>query len=320
MFEVVETSARRYPEKPAIIYYGKIVTYKELWESILSFAGYLNTIGIKKGDRVAVFLPNSPQFVIAYYGIMRANAIVVALDPMLSSEGMKELLNDSQSKAIVTMAMSLPIINKIKNDTTLEKIIASEFEDYIPSEPELPVPASMLQKAGVDEEALSWKEVIGKKTDPPPIEVRCEDPSLIMYTSGTTGDRKGALHTHWSMMVNSLRANYWLFNVPSTVHLAVLPFFHVTGMHFCMTAPLYSGATLVILSRWDRETALQAVEKYHCTHWTNITTMVVDMLSAPDIDSRNLSSFLVFGGGGSPVPKAIGGKISLNGYILYGGI
>jgi acyl-CoA synthetase (AMP-forming)/AMP-acid ligase II len=319
MFEVVETSARRYPEKPAIIYYGKIITYRELWESILSFAGYLNMIGIKKGDRVAIFLPNSPQFVIAYYGIMRANAIVVALDPMLSAEGIKELLNDSQSKAIVTMATSLSIINKIKNDTSLKKIIASEFADYIPSEPELPVPVPMLQKIGIGEEALSWKEVIGEKLDPPPIEVRYDDPSLIMYTSGTTGERKGALHTHWSMIVNSLRANYWLYNVPSTVHLAILPFFHVTGMHFCMTAPLYSGATLVILSRWDRETAIQAVEKYRCTHWTNITTMVVDMLSAPDIDSRDLSSFLVFGGGGSPVPKAIGEKLASMGiYYMEG--
>jgi len=119
-------------------------------------------IGIKKGDRVAIFLPNSPQFVIAYYGIMRANAIVVALDPMLSAEGIKELLNDSQSKAIVTMATSLSIINKIKNDTSLKKIIASEFADYIPSEPELPGPCSDVAENRIGEEALSWKEVIGK--------------------------------------------------------------------------------------------------------------------------------------------------------------
>jgi len=310
MFEPIETSARRYPEKAAIIYYGREISYKELWESILSFAGYLKKIGIKKGDRVAIFLPNSPQFVIAYYGIMRANAIVVSIDPMLSPEGLKLLINDSQSKAIVTMAMSLPIVNKIKDDTSLEKIIAGEFADYIPPEPKLPVPPQMLKQIGIDEGVQNWQEIIGEKIDPPPIDVGPDDPAVIMYTTGTTGERKGVLHTHWSMMVNSLRSNYWISVVPSTVHLAVLPFFHVTGMHFCMTAPLYSGATLVILSRWNRETAIQAVEKYRCTHWINITTMVVDMLTAPDINSRDLSSFQVFGGGGSPVPKAIGEKLA----------
>ncbi|MDD5168520.1 MAG: AMP-binding protein, partial [Syntrophales bacterium] len=146
--------------------------------------------------------------------------------------------------------------------------------------------------------------------DPPDVEVGSDDNALIMYTSGTTGDRKGALHTHWGMVVNSMRPAFWNFHYPSSVHLSVLPFFHITGLHYGMTAPVYTGGTMVILSRWDREAAIQAVEKYGCTNWTNISTMVVDMLSVPDIDKRNLSSFIIFGGGGAALPKAVGEKLA----------
>lgn len=310
LFEPVETSARRYPTKPAVIYYGRDVSYRELWESILSFAGYLKSIGIKKGDRVAIFLPNCPQFVIAYYGVLRANAIAVAIDPMLSPEGLKVLIDDSQSKVLVTMAISSEIVNQVKDRSSLEWIIVSEMTDYIPAHPDLPVPSVMQKPLGIGKGFVAWSEVMEKAMEAPAIDVDPDDSAVILYTSGTTGERKGALHTHRSMVVNSVRANCWLYVTPSSVHLAVLPFFHVTGMHFCMTAPFYSSATIVILSRWDREAAIQAAEKYRCTHWINITTMVVDMLMGPDIDKRNLSSFLVFGGGGAPVPEAIGERLA----------
>jgi acyl-CoA synthetase (AMP-forming)/AMP-acid ligase II len=140
LFESMKTTAGRYPDKPAVIYYGREVSYRELWKSILKFATWLKETGIGKGDRVTIHLPNSPQFVIAFYGILRANAIVVATDPMLSAEGLKALLNDNGSKAIVTMASSLPMVNEIRGATSLEQVIATEFTDYLPESPSLPVP------------------------------------------------------------------------------------------------------------------------------------------------------------------------------------
>lgn len=316
LFEPAQTTAARYPDKAAIVYYGREVTYKELWDSILKFASYLKRIGIRKGDRVAINLPNCPQCVIAYYGILRANAIVVSTDPMLSADGLKLLLNDSGSKAIVTMAPSLPTINEIKGSTSLEQVIACEFVDYLPEKPTLPVQPHMLTPAGIDLPSRSWKSVMEGAIDPPAIEVGPDDPSLIMYTSGTTGERKGALHTHWSMIVNTLRAAVWNHNFSSSVHLTALPLFHITGMHYCMTAPVFTGGTIVLLSRWDREAALQAIEKYRCSHFSNITTMIVDVLAVPDIDKRDLSSLIVFGGGGAAVPKAVGEKLTALG-LLY---
>jgi acyl-CoA synthetase (AMP-forming)/AMP-acid ligase II len=309
MFELAETSARRFPDKPAIVYYGKEISYKALWESILRFATFLKQYGIGKGDRVAINLPNTPQFVIAYYGIMRANAIAVSTDPMLSAEGLRELVADSQSKAIVTMAAALPLMEEVKKEACLKTVIAMDFTDYLPAEPALPVLPVMLKTAGTGGKAHSWAEVMSTAVDPPPVLVGPDDPCVIMYTSGTTGERKGALHTHRSMIVNTLRPVYWHHYNPSSVHLSVLPFFHITGMHYCMTAPVFTGGTMVILSRWDREAAIRAVELYRCTHWVNITTMVVDMLSSPDIDKRDLSSLEIFGGGGAAVPKTIGDKL-----------
>jgi fatty-acyl-CoA synthase len=309
MFEPPETAARRFPNKAAIVYYGREITYREFWDSILKFATYLNDIGIRKGDRVAMNLPNCPHFAIAYYGILRANAIAVSTDPMLNAEGLQVLLNDSGSKVLVTMAQSLDTVKGMKG-VSLEKVIAGEYTDYVPAAPAIPAQPYMRQPFGMDRGIQSWQSIMDGRIDPPAIAVGPDDHALIMYTSGTTGDRKGALHTHWSMVVNTVRAASWNFHYPSSVHLSVLPFFHITGMHYGMTAPIYTGGTTIILSRWDREAALQAVEKYHCTNWTNISTMVVDMLTVPDIDQRDLSSFIGFGGGGAPLPKAVGERLA----------
>jgi fatty-acyl-CoA synthase len=316
VFETLDVTTKRYPNKAAIIYYGSEITYQALWDSSLKLASYLKHIGIQKGDRVAIHLPNTPHAVIAYYGILRANAIVVSIDPMVSANGLKALMADSGSKVILTMASSLPMINGIRNDTSLQKVVVCQYEDYLPEKPALPVPSQMLTPAGIDISAQSWKDIMDVSIDPPAIKVGPDDNALIMYTSGTTGERKGALHTHWNLIVNTLRAAAWNYNYSSSVHLTVLPLFHITGMHYCMTAPVYTGGMVVLLSRWDREAALQAIEKYSCTHFSNITTIVVDLLSVPDIDKRDLSSLIVFGGGGAAVPDAVGDKLAAMG-LLY---
>lgn len=316
LFEPLEATAGRYPGKAAVIYYGREVSYRELWESVLKFSTYLKNAGIGKGDRVTINLPNTPQFVIAYYGILRANAIVVSTDPMLSAEGLKTLLNDNGSTAIVTLAQNLTMVRGIMGDTSLRHIVACEFADYLPEKPVLPVPPVLSVKAAIEPPARSWQSIMSSRIDPPPVAVGTDDPSLIMYTSGTTGERKGALHTHWSMVVNTMRAAVWNYNFSSSVHLTALPLFHITGMHYCMTAPLYTGGSIILLSRWDREAAVQAIEKYRCSHFSNITTMIVDVLAIADIDKRDLSSLIVFGGGGAAVPKAVGEKLTRMG-LLY---
>ncbi|WP_202320299.1 long-chain fatty acid--CoA ligase [Archaeoglobus neptunius] len=306
LFEFLETSARRYGEKPSIIYYGKKISYGELLDSVERFATYLASTGIEKGDRVAIYAQNSPQFIIAFFGIMRANAITVPLNPMLVERELEYVLKDSGSKMVVTTSelasRIVPVAKKLGID-----VISGNLSDYIPEQPELPVPDFAKLKLDV-ENTISWNEVMAER-NPPDVRVSSDDLALIPYTAGTTGMPKGCMHTHSTAVANILSSVHWFNMTPASVILATLPFFHVTGMVHSMFAPIYAGATMVLITRWDRETAIQAIEKYRCTHWVNITTMVVDMLSDPEIGKRDLSSLLVVGGGGAPMPKAVAEKL-----------
>lgn len=154
----------------------------------------------------------------------------------------------------------------------------------------------MTSPVGMDPSVQSREEIMRGRIDPPNVEVSTDDHALITYTSGTTGDRKGSLHIHWGMLVNSVRTAHWKYHYASSVHLSVLPFFHITGLHFGMGAPVYTGGTMVILSRWDREAAIQAVEKYRCTHWTNIVFVRRKPLLSPGLELflRNSAHMVLF--------------------------
>ncbi|WP_290596968.1 MULTISPECIES: long-chain fatty acid--CoA ligase [unclassified Archaeoglobus] len=306
LFEFVETSARRFGEKAAIIYYGREITYSELLDAVERFATYLSKSGIEKGDRVAIYAQNSPQFVIAFFGTMRANAVAVPLNPMLVERELEYVLSDSGSRMVVTTSelasRILPVAKKLGIS-----VICGNLSDYIPEQPTLPIPDFAKLRLDV-EGTVSWNEVMGER-GPPDVEVGSDDLALIPYTAGTTGMPKGCMHTHFTASANTLSSVHWFNLTPAAIGLATLPFFHVTGMIHSMLAPIYTGATIVLITRWDRETALQAIEKYRCTHWVNITTMVVDLLSDPKITERDLSSLLVVGGGGAPMPKAVAEKL-----------
>lgn len=309
IFENLEVSARRYPKKNAMIFYGAGITYETFWKEALNLAGYLKEAGLQKGDRVSIYAPNTPLYLSAYYGILRANGVVVTLDPMLSPEELIYLLNDSGSKIMITMGYALPLINKIKSKTGLETVIAGDFADYLPQNPTLPVNEFLTARGTYDDAIVKWTDIMDQTFAAPDVEVDANDNALLLYTSGTTGKRKAALHTHRGQVATTVRTSGWLNCFSSSVHLTALPFFHVTGLNVIMTASVYTGGTMVVMTRWDRETAIQAVEKYRCTHWINITAMVVDMLASADIAERDLSSFVIFGGGGAPLPAAIGEKL-----------
>ncbi len=184
LFEFIETSARRYGEKAAIIYYGREITYSELLDSVERFATYLSKSGIKKGDRIAIYAQNSPQFVIAFFGIMRANAVVVPLNPMLVERELEYILSDSGSSMVVTTSelanRVLPVAKKLGIS-----VINGNLSDYIPEQPTLPVPDFAKLKMNI-EGTISWNEVMADR-EPPRVEVGSEDLAVIPYTSGTTG-------------------------------------------------------------------------------------------------------------------------------------
>ena len=238
---------------------------------------------------------------------MRANAVVVPLNPMLVERELEYVLSDSGSKMVITTSELANRILPVAKDMRID-VVCGNLSDYLPENPELPVPEFAKLKIDVGG-TLGWEEIMAER-DPPEVDVGSDDLALIPYTAGTTGMPKGCMHTHYTASANTLSSVHWFNLTPAAVCLATLPFFHVTGMIHSLLAPIYIGATIVLMTRWDRATAIEAIEKYRCTHWVNITTMVVDMLSDPDIAKKDLSSLLVVGGGGAPMPAAVAEKLT----------
>ena len=314
IFDFLETSARRYPDKTAIIYYGNKISYSELFEGALRIASFLNKNGINRGNRVGIYMQNSPQWVISYFGIIRANCVAVPINPMLTEDELEYIISDSECRLIFTTS---ELVSKVYNIAKQQDIlvVCSHLSDYLPKEPEIPVPEFLLKKYPA-EGTIPWEKALDE-LDPPEILSNCEDLAMIPYTGGTTGMPKGCMHTHSTVISNAIGAAYWERTTPGSIHLATLPCFHVTGFIHSLLSPIYEAATIVLLSRWDRKAAFTAIEKYSCTHWINITTMVVDLLSDPDIEKRDLSSLLAIGGGGAPMPQAVAEKLEQITGITY---
>jgi len=308
IFDFLESSARFYPDKPAVIYYGRRISYSELRSSVEKLAAFLAAQGIKKGDRVAIYAPNTPHFIISFYGIMRANAVTVPVNPMLIKDELSYILNDSGARIIITTGDLYPRVREILGQTKVEVVIVGNYADYLPENPEIPVSPLMNTERLKYQDTVDWQRVLSEEGDPPTVEVNYRDMCLIPYTSATTGRPKGCIHTHDTLVAITMVA-YWVRFTNNSIHLATLPFFHVTGMIQSMVIPISFGTTTVLLTRWDRETALQAIEKYRITTWINISTMVVDLLASPNLKKYDISSLLMVGGGGAPLPEAVGKKL-----------
>ncbi|WP_243681768.1 AMP-binding protein [Vulcanisaeta souniana] len=309
LFNLVEVSAMRYPpDKDAIIYYGFRIKYSELWDSILRLSAFLHDLGIEKGDRVAIYMPNTPHWVMSLFGVLRANAIAVPINPLVAPPDVLEyiLRETGGAKAVITLTQLLPRLLSVRDKVpSLRYVITGRYRDYLPNKTEFKLPQLMLMDPEAPQGAINWKEAVAFNGNPPTVKVTHEDLAAIPYTSGTTGIPKGVMHSHGTMWASTLNAAVWYNIAPSGIVLTVLPMFHVTGLVHSVLVPLYAGSTMVLMTTWDRETVVDAIERYGITHWTSISTMIVDLLAMPGIERRNLSSLILAGGGGAPMPEAV---------------
>jgi fatty-acyl-CoA synthase len=295
-------SAGRYPERAAIDYYGRRMTYRELKHEVDALAGFLQQrCGVQPGERVLLYLQNSPQFVIGYYAILRANAVVVPVNPMNRSTELAHYLEDSEARTAIAGQDVLEEIEALG----LRNVIEARYADYLPAQTELPLPPFLLERS----ESRPWREAIGAGLEPGPHTAGPDDLAVMPYTSGTTGKPKGCMHTHSSVQATTVPYLQWRGVQEAPVVLCALPMCHVTGMQAGMNSPLHLGATLVILSRWDRDCAALQIERCRVTNWSAITTMMVDFLSNPKLAQYDLSSLRVLGGGGAAMPEALARKL-----------
>lgn len=308
----LEISARKYPNKPALIYYGYELSYQQLLNEVEKMAAYLQQeCGIKKGDRVLLYLQNSPQFVIAFYAILRADAVVVPINPMNKSEELAHYIEDTGATTIFVAQDLYSHLVKL-NHPQIQRIILTCYADYLPAECEFTLPLFVSADKLVvrKPKVVAWQEALATNLQPAPSLTEPDDLCVMPYTSGTTGHPKGCMHTHGSVMYNTLSGITWYqANTQDSVYLAALPFFHVTGMQGNMNSPIYIGATVIIMSRWDREVALALIERYRISRLALIAAMVVDLLASPNLDKYDLSSVSRISGGGAAMPEPVAKKL-----------
>jgi fatty-acyl-CoA synthase len=309
----LEISARRYPDKPAIIFYDTVLSYAQTHEQVLALAGYLQQVcGVQRGDRVLLDMQNSPQFIIAFYAILRADAMVVPVNPMLMTDELRHYIEDSGARTALVSQEIFSRLAPLVGQSGLAQAIVATYSDYLIAPTDLAVPDFV--RAPREVPALpgvtAWTDAIAARHAPRAHAAGPDDLACMPYTSGTTGKPKGCIHTHRSLMFNAVGSSAWSgATVPDQVTLAVLPFFHVTGMQSVMNTTIYCGGAIVVLPRWERDVAGQLMTRYKATTWTSIPTMMIDFLSNPRLPEYDISGLKRVSGGGAAMPAAIAQKL-----------
>jgi fatty-acyl-CoA synthase len=306
-------NARRFPHRPALVFLGQTTTYAELAAQVQCLAGWFAQRGIHKGDRVLVDLQNCPQLVISHYALLSLGAVVVPVNPMCRAAEIKHLIDDSGAVFAVTSADLTA--EWLSAGMAADRLLVTRLAEVLPGGRTdgagLPpgwadwLNADVALPAG----ATPWGEAIACNALPPVVDVGADDLALLPYTSGTTGHPKGCMHKHRSLQHNIFAGGLWSNANHEDVVLGVVPMFHITGMVVVLHGTLACGAALVLMPRWQREYAARLIATHRVTRWTNIPTMVIDMLASPEAETFDLSSMISIGGGGAAMPQAIAERL-----------
>jgi len=316
----LEVSARRYPGKTALDCFGRAIRYSDLHAEATGIAGWLQQqAGVRKGDRVLLYMQNCPQFIAAYYAILRADAVVVPVNPMNRADEFRHYVTDSGARVVICAedAFESGITADVLEAGGIDHVLVARYSDALPDA--LPDDAGCRPPAWMTAQhelpawaagcASRWAEALAGNHVPAPHTAQAGDMAVMPYTSGTTGAPKGCIHTHLSVMQNAVGNSVWSACDAQSVVLSVLPLFHVSGMQHGMHTPIYCGATIVMLPRWDREAAGRLIAAHGITHWMGNPTMVIDLLASANLDQFNLASLRHVGGGGAAMPQAIADRL-----------
>ena len=319
----LQISALRYPQKVALVFMGRTWTYSQLQFEAEKIASALRKMGVQKGDRVVLDMQNCPQLVITHFAILRLDAVVVPVNPMNRMEELKHYILDPDTKVAVTTADLAPELaaasNALEKKERLKHLLVTQFTDAFDAASigpeELPETWSVWLKTVhalpvlEDGQVHAWASALQGEVELGPVTAQSEDLAVLPYTSGTTGLPKGCMHTHGTIMHNAMSSGLWANGTPENKCLCVVPMFHITGMVSVMHATIFMGATLILMPRWDRDLAGRLISKWKVTHWTNIPTMVIDLLGSANMAQFDLTSLQNIGGGGAAMPEAVAQRL-----------
>jgi long-chain acyl-CoA synthetase len=313
VFKLLEITSLKYPQRDALIFMDKKITYRKLLELSSQFAHSLASLGIKKGDRIALYLPNTPHIVIAYYGALKIGAIVVNTNPLYAERELEYQLKDSGVRTIVTLNSKLTLskVKAIKDKIHLENIIVGRVGDFLPFPANLFYP--IVKKAELEtmpsgQGYRRFAELLKGKFQNVEADVGSEDIAMLQYTGGTTGISKGAILTHNNLITNAFQIRSWggeVFIDGDETILTVLPCFHVYAMTVCMNLGIMIGATLVLLPRFHIAEVLESIRKYRPTILPGVPTVYTAIANHPDMKKYAMDSIRICLSGGAPLPLEI---------------
>lgn len=331
--QLLENAAKEYSKHKAIHFMGKEITFQTLYKKTLKLASYLQSLGIEKGDRVAVMLPNIPQTVISFYAILQIGGIVVPVNPLYQEREIEFIMKDSGAKVIITLDLLYNRVEKVKEQTDLEHIIVTSIKDYLPFPKNIVYPFIQAKEQGKPPVIISSKSThfftqTMKANENQLIEVPIsfeEDIAILQYTGGTTGFPKGVILTHQNLVANTSMCRQWLYKMEKgkEVMLAVMPLFHVYGLMTVLVLSVMEVYKMILVPKFDATALLKTIHKQKPTVFPGAPTIYIGLMNHPDIMKYDISSIKGAISGSAPLPVEViekfeqktGGKI-VEGYGL----
>ncbi|HEY8609024.1 MAG TPA: AMP-binding protein [Noviherbaspirillum sp.] len=294
LHEYLREHARRQPGKTAYNWYGREISYRELDELSDRCAAVLARRGVRKGDRVVLFLSNCPQYVIAHFGVQKLGAAVSPCSPLFRKHELEYQVADLGAEVIVAADSLYPVIAEVRANTRLRHVFLTGYGDLLPEQPAIDVPPEVRAPKQRVEGTIDLLAALAEERGAPPApQLDMDDVVLLTYTSGTTGMPKGAMLTYRNALFKTACATSAGGVANDTVTLAIAPLYHIAGMLMGINVTIYSGASAVLLHRFDPSAVLQAIDRYRVSHWYSIAPMNVAAMQAADAGRFDLSSLKI---------------------------
>ena len=311
--EYLERTVSEFPDKMALLFQGYKITYRELNDMVNRFATCLNDFGIKKGDSVAILLPNLIPCVVCYYAILKIGAIAVMNNPLYSDRELEHQFNDSNSKMLITLDLLGNRMIDLRPKTKIKQIIYTSIGDYLPFPKNILFPLVAKKKklaASVKsaDELYKWKDIIASTSpNPPDVKLSFDDVAMYQYTGGTTGVSKGVMLTHSNLSKNVQQSVAWFskFKKGEEIMLGALPFFHVFGLTCAMNNAILMGWGHILVPKPQPEPLLEAIGKFKPTFAPLVPTMYIGMLNHPEINKIDMTSIKGCFSGSAPLPVEV---------------
>jgi fatty-acyl-CoA synthase len=320
LWDCLADSARRHPDKPAVRFYGNTWSYRELVRQAEALAGWLQRVAhVRQGDRVLLMSQNCPQFIVATYAVLRADAVVVPVNAMWTADEVAHVVDDSGAQVALVAHELADRVRPSLERGALHRALVIDYADALTADSDLAVPPSVAERlAPIPASRFTrWRDALHSDQPALPHRASAEDLAVLPYTSGTTGRPKGCMHTHATLQAANRASVAWRGTTSDAVFLCIAPLFHALGMQNGMHLPLMLGASVVMLPRWDRDAALALIERHRVTSWAAPPAMLIDFFANPAVTPEKVKSLALVHGGSAAMPHAVAEEMKTRFGITY---